>query len=118
VSCTSYQLEHFAQTDPRRYLNAEVIPYAVVPGWLRREAVGVILGCYGVLENLDNGLSVPLMVGDEGPAVGEFSCAALKVINVNPDPRNGGNQNLRYRCTLFPGKQFTFNGFTYPLIPL
>ena len=77
ISCTSYQLPQYAQNDPRRYLNAEAIPYAVVPGWLRRACRGVLMGCYGELLNLDTGDMVQVMTGDIGPRVGEYSCAAL-----------------------------------------
>jgi hypothetical protein len=118
VSTTSYQFPQFAVSDPRRYLNAQLVPFAVVPAWLRRKCAGVLMGCAGLLENLDNGMSVQLVGGgDIGPAVGEFSAAALRAIGVDPDPRNGGSQKLRYRCTLHPGTVASVNGINYPLIP-
>lgn len=118
VSTTSYEWPQFPIWDPRRYLDAQKVPYVVVPGSLRRRCKGILLGAAATVQNLSDGLSVVALVGDVGPRVGELSSAANIALGVDPDPRNGGDQRPKFYYTLRPGTPAVVNGVTYPLIRL
>ncbi|MFJ9562306.1 glycoside hydrolase family 75 protein [Streptomyces fuscichromogenes] len=82
----------FQQSDGRQ-LNAEQLPYVVVPGpsgrWNHRES-GVRGGAVAAVIYQDHVQYA--VVGDTGPRdiIGEASYATAKALGVNPDPRVGG----------------------------
>ncbi|WP_046727743.1 glycoside hydrolase family 75 protein [Streptomyces humi] len=82
----------FQQSDGR-HLDAEKLPYVVVPGSSRRwnhRAYGVRGGAVAAV--IYKGRVQYAVVGDTGPRdiIGEASYATAKGLDVNPDPRVGG----------------------------
>ncbi|MFF1380254.1 glycoside hydrolase family 75 protein [Streptomyces sp. NPDC058308] len=87
LHATTYQ-----QSDGR-HLNAERLPYVVVPGPSRRwnhAAHGITGGTVAAVVHRDQVLYA--VVGDTGPAdlIGEASYAAARALGISPDPRTGG----------------------------
>ncbi|WP_369217998.1 glycoside hydrolase family 75 protein, partial [Streptomyces flavofungini] len=82
----------FTQSDGR-YLNAERLPYVVVPGrgdrW-NHAAHGITGGTVAAV--IYQGRVQYAVVGDTGPTdmIGEASYATAKALGVPPDPRVGG----------------------------
>jgi hypothetical protein len=89
VSTTALEDSRFSRTDPRRYVDAESIPYIVLPGGL---GAGVGLGDYAVVINRRTEKLSYAICGDIGPRkkIGEASIAAAKAVGVPSSPRVGG----------------------------
>ena len=89
VSSTALEDPSFERTDPRRYVDAETIPYIVLPGGL---GAGAGLGDYAVVINRKTGTLSYAIYGDIGPRkkIGEASIAAAKAVGVPSSPRVGG----------------------------
>jgi hypothetical protein len=103
VSMTSLADDKFASDDPSRYVNANIIPFFVLPK-LVQNAGGVKLGDLGLVVNLQNGKSSPAIFADEGPPdhLGEGSVALAKLLDIDPNPRIGGtDREVLY--IVFPG---------------
>ncbi|MEV8015980.1 glycoside hydrolase family 75 protein [Streptomyces sp. NPDC086554] len=82
----------FQQSDGRQ-LNAERLPYVVVPGASRRwnhTAHGVNGGSVAAV--IHRGKVLYAVVGDTGPTdlIGEASYAAAKALGIRADPKSGG----------------------------
>ena len=105
VSTTSYQHRQFSRFDPRRYLDSEKVPYAVIPGTIARRLSGVLLGCRVHIEHTGTGKTVDAVCGDIGPDthLGEASIAAARALGVDPDPKNGGSEAKEFSFTFYPG---------------
>lgn len=118
VSGTSYQWPQFPRDNPRRYLDAEKIPFIVIENYIRNRAKGVVLGCKARVTNTKNGKSVDCVVGDMGPLtkLGELSIAAANAIGLNGDPRSGGVDEPILKYELWPDQPAFVNGVTYNLI--
>jgi len=104
ISTTSLQNKNYGRTDPRRYVNADVVPYIVVPVIIAREATGVVLGCVATVEDIRTNRKVSGVVADLGPNnhIGEASVAMARQLGVNPSPRTGGCSDPFFRYTFFP----------------
>lgn len=103
VSMTSLEDDSFPADDPRHYVNANVIPFFVLPQGIYQQAA-VHLGDLGVVVNLENGKWSGAIFADEGPVdhLGEGSIALAKKLDIDPDPRAGGTDgNVLY--IVFPG---------------
>lgn len=76
------------QTDPARYVDAEVVPYIAIPPELREQ--GVKLG--DVCMVLYRGRTCAGIVADVGPRgkYGEASVAMARALGIPSDPRRGG----------------------------
>lgn len=102
ISATSLYDPHrdYRWNDPRRFVNAETIPYVVLPPELRGALPGgptLDLGDFAVVVNLANGRKAGAVVADIGPhgEIGEGSIALAGLLGVNADPRTGGtNENI------------------------
>ncbi len=105
VSTTSLQNKDFAKTDPRRYLNAELIPFVVIPGILAKTCSGIALGCKVMVQNIKTGDQTLAVCGDIGPSthLGEVSMKTAAIMGVNNSPRIGGDPRLIFRYTFYPG---------------
>ncbi|MEV0321077.1 glycoside hydrolase family 75 protein [Streptomyces sp. NPDC050658] len=82
----------FQQSDGRQ-LNAERLPYIVVPGASRRwNHVAHGIGGGSVAAVIHRGKVLYAVVGDTGPTdlIGEASYAAAKELGIRPDPKGGG----------------------------
>ncbi len=119
VSTTSYEDTRFGVKDYRRYLDAEKVPYVVIPGILRRLLPGVVLGAQAEVTNIRTGQCVRGVVGDCGPdgEIGEFSIAMLGALGVNNGARKGGTDDKIIQVEIWPGVAAKVLGEKYRLIP-
>lgn len=122
VSATSLHLAHEdgsqrAATDPRKYVDAETVPFIVVPPQIVRGVAGIVLGCKARITDTRSGRSVDCVVGDTGPRSkdGEASVAAAKALGIPSSARTGGEDAPVFLYELWPGVPAVVNGVTYPL---
>jgi len=76
--------------DPRRYVDAEEIPYVVLPP---RALKFARLGDFATVVNLQNGKVAAAIVADKSTPrlpVGEGSIALADALDIDSDPRSGG----------------------------
>jgi len=104
VSMTSLEDTEKAETDPSRYVNAEVIPYIVLPQKVK-QASGAKLGDFAVVVNKSNGKLAYALFADEGPPgkLGEASIALANALGVDANPKNGGIEEYVIMYLVFPG---------------
>ncbi len=105
VSTTSYQHRKIMKRDPRRYLDAEVENFIVIPEFLRGRVKPIVLGCKAEVIEVKTGKVVSGIVGDFGPAthLGEASIAVAKELGLNADPKRGGTDAARFVYKFYPG---------------
>jgi hypothetical protein len=89
ISTTSLQNTTKKRTDPTRYVDAETIPFFVLPS---NATFGAELGDFGLVINSTNGKSCGCIFADSGPkgSIGEGSIALAKALGVPSSPKNGG----------------------------
>jgi hypothetical protein len=110
ISTTTLQDKTRAVHDPLRYVDAEHIPFFVLPGKFK---FGARLGDLGIAINTRNGLVCGCIHADNGPSgkIGEGSIALATKLGIPGSPKNGGvAHGIVY--VVFPGS-FT----TWPLTP-
>ena len=119
VSTTSYEDTRYGVRDCRRYLDAEKIPFVVIPGILRRRLPGVVLGAQAEVTNIKTGQCVRAVVGDVGPddKIGEFSIALLGALGLKNGARAGGTDDKIIQVEIWPGVAAKVLGEKYRLIP-
>jgi hypothetical protein len=101
ISMTSLEDSSKKPTDPYRYVDAEVIPYFVLPS---DRNFGAELGDFGIVVNPSNQKVCGCVFADIGPAdeIGEGSISLAKALGINANPKNGGvADGLAY--IVFPG---------------
>ena len=105
ISTTSLQNPEFGIHDPRRYLDAENVPFVVVPGIFAKRCVGAVLGCKVLVENIKNGDRTLAVCGDIGPSdkMGEASIKVASSLGFGTSPRHGGTSEQIIRYTFYPG---------------
>ena len=88
VSMTALSNHAYANGDPRRYVDADRIPYISIPPELKR--VGVKLGdvCLVQYKGAEC-VAIAAEIGPEGK-IGEGSMQLARVLGINADPRHGG----------------------------
>ncbi|WP_330214234.1 hypothetical protein [Pseudomonas sp. AM8] len=103
ASTTWYRHRHFARDDPRAYVDAETVPYIVVPSIIVQKTIGVVRGCLARVSW--NGRSVDCVVADKGPTnrIGELSIAAARALDIPDSPRSGGLNRPEVLYELWPG---------------
>jgi hypothetical protein len=77
--------------DPRHYVDAEKVPYVVVPPAVM-QACGVKMGDFAFVANLRNNRSTAAIVADIGPKtkIGEGSMALAERLGIPNSPKVGG----------------------------
>ena len=103
VSTTSLQDFRYTPWDQRRYVNAEKIPYIVLPPKVKKLGK-VSLGDLAVVYNAYNGRWTYAIYADTGAdsRIGEGSIALAKKLGINANARKGGiSQGVVY--VVFPG---------------
>jgi hypothetical protein len=94
VSTTSLIDARYAYQNPLRYVNAEEIPYFVLPDHF---SPAIRLGDIAWIYNTHNGLNSFAVFADVGPDVGEGSMCLAKKLGIGNDPRYGGiNAGILY----------------------
>jgi hypothetical protein len=105
ASKTKYIYPGQLPNDPAAYVDAETVPYIVVPPLIISTTKGAVIGCKAIATW--NGNSVPCVVADKGPAnsIGELSIAAARALQfTNTSPRNGGVDTSTVSYELWPGQ--------------
>jgi len=107
--CNNLPEHCYNWNDPRRFVNAETVPYVVLPRSLRTASTGadaLSLGDFALVRNLANGCSCAAICADIGPEdqIGEGSIALAKALGINADPRTGGCPGNILYC-LFAGSR-------------
>jgi hypothetical protein len=92
VSMTSLTDSRYPHSDPRRYVDAEKVPYFVISRTLLPLVPGLRKGDLGYVFNTRNGLGSYALYADTGPAdkLGEASVRLAQLLEVPADPRRGG----------------------------
>jgi hypothetical protein len=103
VSATSYRWPTLARIDPLAYVDAASVPYIVLPGHWRAQAVGVVLGCKATIKDTKTGKIL--------------DAAGVLDFGVPSSPKSGGTSEKRFIYTFFPGIPAVINGVTYQLQP-
>lgn len=96
VSTTSLQNSAFAESDPRRYVDSEKVPFIVLPS---NFPVKVKLGTRCCVTDVQKGVGAYAIYADVGPRfqLGEGSIALAKALGINADPMKGGTERkLKY----------------------
>jgi hypothetical protein len=103
ASKTWYRHPNKAANDPAAYVDAETVPYIVVPPIIVQETAGIVRGCKARVTR--GNTSVDCVVADQGPSrkVGELSIAAARALGLNPSPRHGGTEHRELLYELWPG---------------
>lgn len=98
-------------------IDAESVPYIVVPPLIVRETRGTVMGSQARVTHLENGRTCMAVVADLGPSrkIGELSPAAARLLGINPNPNTGGEERHIIRYELWPGLPAVVDGITYTL---
>jgi len=103
ASMTWYRHPGKPASDPAAYVDAETVPYIVVPPVIVTQTAGVVRGCKARVTF--RGKSVDCVVADRGPKnkIGELSIAAARAVGLPSSPRHGGTEKPEVLYELFPG---------------
>ena len=103
ASTTWYHHPGKPLNDPAAYVDAETVPYIVVPSLIIQHTAGIVCGCKARITW--QGRSVECVVADRGPAnkIGELSIAAARAVGLPSSPRNGGTERAEVLYELWPG---------------
>jgi hypothetical protein len=103
ASITWYHHPGKTATDPAAYVDAETIPYIVVPPLIIQRTAGVVRGCRA--RATYKGSGVDCVVADKGPRnkIGELSIAAARSLGIPSSPRIGGLRTPEVLYELWPG---------------
>jgi len=103
ASRTWYRHPGKPANDPAAYVDAEMVPYIVVPPLIIQTTAGVVRGCKARVTW--HSKSVDCVVADKGPSnkIGELSIAAARAIGLPSSPRNGGTDKPEILYELWPG---------------
>ena len=108
ISTTGLQDTTREENDPRRYADAEKVPYVVLSGTAEQN-FNAVMGDYAVVYNKVNRKISLGMYGDEWPTlkVGEASVAVAKELGINADAREGGVESSTVVYLIFPNSRTT-----------
>jgi hypothetical protein len=103
ASTTWYQVPGKARIAPAANVDAETIPYIVVPPLIVQQTAGVVRGCKARVTW--RGKSIDCVVAGKGPRrkIGELSIAAARAISLPSSPKNGGTEKAEVLYELWPG---------------
>ena len=98
-----------------RALNADEVPYIVVPPAIIVSVAQVVLGCQAYVTYKEK--TCAAVVGDIGPhnKLGEISIACAKALGIPWSPTTGGIDDHVVSYELDPGEPAIVNGVTYIL---
>ena len=114
---TWWRDRNFPANDPQSYVDAETVPYIVVPNMIIQGVGGIVRGCQAKITY--KGKSVDCVVADKGPRnkIGELSIAACNAVGIDGSPRHGGIETASIDYELWPDVPAVINGFKYELQP-
>ncbi len=92
----------YSLTDQRCYVNANEIPYVVLP---KGKTGSARLGDFAFLVNRKTGLTAPAIYSEVGPAtgLGEVSVKLADMLQLPSNPRKGGSSKKDFLYLVFPG---------------
>ncbi len=118
VSMTSYWREGYEKIDRRRWVDAEAIPYMVLPGSIRQLARGVCLGARARMTQTTSGIVVDGVYADSsGSNIGEASVKAAQFFGSQWNANNGDERKI-YLYEFWPDVPAVVNGEQFRLIPM
>jgi hypothetical protein len=88
ISDTSYVIPGFAPSDPRSYLAAGSVPFAIYTKAFEDDVPGIVRGC--LVKVTYNGVTVEAGAGDEGGKFGEGSLYLAKLLGIPGNAKSGG----------------------------
>lgn len=102
-----------------KFLNADKVPYIVVPPFIVSAVEGVVMGTEAAALNLKNGNESDAITGEKGPKekLGEGSIELARRLAINPNPNYGGTTEKIVRYTIFVGEAAVVDGIKYKLQP-
>jgi hypothetical protein len=102
ASMTWYRHPDMRADDPAAYVDAETVPYIVVPPMIVRKTDGVVRGAKARASW--NGKNVDCVVAELGPhdRIGELSIAAARALGIPASPREGGFDRAEVLYELWP----------------
>jgi hypothetical protein len=102
ASMTWYRIPGKRADDPAAYIDAETVPYIVVPPMVVRKTYGVVRGARARVTW--SGRSVDCVVAELGPhdRIGELSIAAARELKMPSSPRSGGVAKAEVMYELWP----------------
>lgn len=100
-------------------LNAELVPFIVVPKMVIVGVKGVVMGAQARVTNTHNNRSCLAVVGDLGPSrkIGEVSCQCARLLGLSGNPNIGGTDEHIILYEIWPGTPAVVDGVTYELQP-
>lgn len=100
-------------------LNADKVPYVVIPPFVIQAVDPVVLGSECEVENLKNKMVTDAICGEVGPEtkLGEASCECARRVGLNPNPNYGGTEGKTIKYTIFVGEAAVVDGKKYKLQP-
>lgn len=103
ASKTWYRVPGKDANDPAAYVDAETVPYIVVPSLIVKKTKGIVRGCKARVTW--KGKFVDCVVADLGPRgkIGELSIAAARAVGLPSSPRTGGASEPDVLYELWPG---------------
>ncbi len=117
VSMTSYYREDFPYIDRHRWVDAEAVPYMVLPGSIRQLCRGVALGCRARMTRTTDGVFEEGVYADSsGSSIGECSLKSAHRFGSQWNANNGDERAI-YLYEFFPDVPALVNGEQFRLIP-
>lgn len=100
-------------------IDAESVPYIVVPPALILSIPGIILGCLAIITNTKTKQTTACVVADVGPRrkLGELSCEAARRIGLSGNPNSGGTSDFIIQYEIYPDVPASIDQTTYRLQP-
>lgn len=107
VSTTSLYSSSYAVTNPLRYVNAETVPFFVLPAAVKSIA-GIVNGDIAYVYNTTNGMGCYAVLADQGPAgkLGEGSIYLADQLGINSNPKTGGTSSGIIDYIVFPNSGY------------
>ena len=98
-------------------LNANEVPYIVVPPAIIKGVRSIVLGAQAYVTNLVTKKCVEAVVGDIGPRakLGEISVECARRLGIPCSPNSGGDSRHQYAYEIIPGQAAIVDGIVYPL---
>jgi hypothetical protein len=100
-------------------IDAQVVPYIVLPPGVILAVKDVVLGCRAKVTNTKTGQSTEAVVADVGPRkkLGEISCECARRVGLSGNPNNGGTSEKILKYNVWPGRPAFVDGVKYALQP-
>ena len=98
-------------------LNADTVPFIVVPPIVCRKTANIVLGSVAFVQNTETYDWCLAVVGDIGPSlkIGEISPACARYIGLSPNSKHGGTDKKIISYVIYVGVPARIAGVQYTL---